>query len=55
MCHKATFKTSPNRMSTDEVEQHLVEAQKIRLNNKLLEDWKEVLNKWSKRKFLLFK
>lgn len=55
MCHKATFKTSPNRMSIDEVEQLLIGAQKIRLNYKLLEDWKKVLHNWSQRKFLLFK
>lgn len=55
MCYKAVFKTSPNRMSIDEVEQLLIEAQKIRLNNKLLEDWKKVLDNWSQRKFLLFK
>jgi len=51
MCHKATFKTSPNRMSIDEVEQLLVGAQKIRLNNELIEDWKVSLKNWSNKKF----
>lgn len=54
MTHKAVFKTSPNRMNQDEVNSLLIQAQKIRLNNQLIEDWKLVLDRWSQRKFHFF-
>lgn len=54
MTSKAVFKTAPNRMNQDEVDSFLMSAQKARMHNQLIEDWKVVLENWSKRKFRFF-
>lgn len=54
MTSKAVFKTAPNRMDQDEVDSLLMQAQKARQHSQLIEDWKVVLDNWSKRKFSFF-
>lgn len=54
MCSKAAFKTSPNRMSNDDVNKLLIAAQTMRTDEFLIESWEECLRKWeARRRFLV--